>query len=82
MGIANLQLLHGSDVSGLDVVLVLLDRLLELIGGDLVVLNDKVDLELLNTEADGNPLGGTPDEAVPLNGADVGLELLKVGLII
>lgn len=82
MGIANLQLLHGSDVSGLDVVLILLDRLLELIGGDLVVLNDQVDLELLNTEADGNPLGGTPDEAVPLNGADVGLELLKVGLII
>lgn len=82
MGIANLQLLHGSDVSGLDVVLILLDRLLELIGGDLVVLNDQVDLELLDTEADGNPLGGTPDETVPLNGADVGLELLKVGLII
>lgn len=82
MGIANLQLLHGSDVSGLDVVLILLDRLLELISGDLVVLNDKVDLELLDTEADGNQLGGTPDEAVPLNGADVGLHLGEVGLII
>lgn len=82
MGIANLQLLHGSDISGLDVVLILLDRALELIGGDLLVLNDKVDLELLNTETDGNPLGGTPDETVPLNGADVGLHLLKVGLII
>lgn len=82
MGIANLQLLHGSDIGGLDVVPILLNLLLELIGGDLIVLNDKVDLELPDTEADGNPLGGTPDEAVLFNGADVGLHLLKVGLII
>jgi len=82
MGIANLQLLHGSDVGGLDVVLVLLNLLLELIGGDLLVLNDKVDLELLDTESEGNPLGGTPDEAVPLNGADVSLKGLKRSLVI
>jgi hypothetical protein len=82
MGIANLQLLHGSDVSGLDVVLVLLDLLLELIGGDLLVLNDKVDLELLNTESEGNELRGTPDEAVLLNGADIGLHGGKISLVI
>lgn len=63
-------------------VLELLNLALELVGGDLLVLNDQVDLELLNTESEGNPLGGTPDEAVLLNGADVSLELLKVGLVI
>jgi hypothetical protein len=82
MDIANLQLLHGSNIGGLNVVLELLNLALELVGGDLLVLNNQVDLELLNTESEGNPLGGTPDEAVLLNGADVSLELLKVGLVI
>jgi hypothetical protein len=82
MDIANLQLLHGSNIGGLNVVLELLNLALELVGGDLLVLNHQVDLELLNTESEGNPLGGTPDEAVLLNGADVSLELLKVGLVI
>lgn len=82
MDIANLQLLHGSNIGRLNVVLELLDLALELVGGDLLVLNNQVDLELLNTESEGNPLGGTPDEAVLLNGADVSLELLKVGLVI
>jgi hypothetical protein len=82
MDIANLQLLHGSDISGLNVVLELLNLALELVGRDLLVLNNQVDLELLNTESEGNPLGGTPHEAVLLNGADVSLELLKVGLVI
>lgn len=82
MGIAYLQLLHGSDIGGLDVVLILLNLALELIGGDLLVLDDEVDLELLNTESKGNPLGGTPDETVPLNGADVGLEGLERSLVI
>lgn len=82
MGIAYLQLLHGSDIGGLDVVLILLNTLLELIGGDLVILNDEVDLELLDTESEGNQLGGTPDEAVPLNGADVSLKGVKRSLVI
>ena len=82
MDIARLQLLHGSDVGGLDVVLVLLNAGLELVGRDLVVLDDQVDLELLDTETNGNELGGTPDEAILLNGADVGLHLLKVGLVV
>jgi hypothetical protein len=64
------------------VVLVLLDALLELIGGNLLVLDDKVDLELLDTEADGNELGSTPDQTILLNGADVGLHLGKIGLVI
>lgn len=81
MGITS-QLLHGSNVGGLDVVLVLLNLGLELIQRDLVVLDDQVDLELLDTETDGNELGSTPDQTVDLNGTDVGLQLLKVGLVI
>lgn len=79
---SRLQLLHGSNVGGLDVVLILLDLGLELVGGDLLVLDNQVDLELLNTETNSNELRGTPDETVHLNGADVGLHLAKVGLII
>lgn len=63
-------------------VLVLLNLLLELVGGDLIVLDDKVDLELVKGEGRGDPLGGTPDKTVHLNGTDVGLELIKVGLVI
>jgi len=64
------------------VVLVLLDLSLELVGGDLLVLDDQVDLELLDTEANSDELGSTPDQTVHLNGTDVGLELLQVGLVI
>lgn len=78
----HLQLLHGSDIGGLDVVLILLDLALELVERDLLVLNDQVDLELLDTETDGDELVSTPDEAVHLDGLDVGNELVHVGLII
>ena len=63
-------------------VLVLLDLSLELVGGDLLILDDQVDLELLDTEANSDELGSTPDQTFHLNGTDVGLELLQVGLVI
>lgn len=78
----HLQLLHGSNVGGLDVVLEVLDLLLELVQGDLLVLNDKVDLELLDTETDGDELGSTPDETVLLDATDGSLEGDHVSLII
>lgn len=78
----NLELLHGSNIGALDVVLVLSNLLLEVVQRDLVVLNNTVDLELLDTEADLNELRTTPDETVHLNGLDVGKELVEVGLII
>jgi hypothetical protein len=77
-----LQLLHGNNVGGLDVVLELLDLLLELIEGDLVVLNDQVDLELLDTETDSDQLGGTPDKTLLLNGENVSLKLVHVCLVV
>lgn len=77
-----LKLLHGNNVGRLNVVLELGDLLLEIIKRDLLVLDDKVDLELLDTEADGDELGSTPDEAVLLDGTDTLLEGNHVGLII
>jgi hypothetical protein len=82
VGMTRLKLLHGSNVGALDVVLEALDLLLELVEGDLVVLDDQVDLELLDAEADGNELGATPDETVLLNATDRLLELLHGGLVI
>jgi len=63
-------------------VLVLLNLLLQLIRRHLVVLDDQVDLQLLDTEANGDELGGTPDQTVLLNRKDVGLELLEIGLVV
>lgn len=63
-------------------VFVLLNLLLEFIHGDLLIFDGNVDLELINGVGQGDSLGGTPDETVHLNGTDVSLELVKVGLII
>lgn len=63
-------------------VLVLLNALLEFVKRNLLILNDKVDLELLDTESNSNELGGTPDEALLLDSTDVRLHFLKIGLII
>lgn len=45
-------------------VLVPLDPLLQLVEGHLVILDDKVDLELLDTVTDGYQSVGSPDETV------------------
>lgn len=77
-----LQLLHGSNVSGLDVVLELLDLLLKIANRDLLVLDNEVDLELADTETNGDELGGTPGKTILLNGTDTSLKSLHVGLVI
>jgi hypothetical protein len=64
------------------VVLILLNTLLKLVQRNLLVLNDKVDLKLLDTETNRNPLVGTPDKTIDLNGLDILEELIEVGLII
>lgn len=74
--------LHGSNVGALDVVLELSDALLELIEGDELVLDDEGDLELPDTVADRDKLGGTPDETFLLDGTDGLLELRHVGLVV
>lgn len=77
-----LQLLHGGDIGGLDKVFKLLDLLLELVRGDLVVLNDQVDLQLLDTEADGDQLGSTPDQTVLFDATDRSLQSSQISLVI
>ena len=42
--VLSLDLVHGGDVTGLDVVLEVCDLLLKLIDGNLVVFNDAQDL--------------------------------------
>lgn len=63
-------------------VLEALNLLLQVGEGDLLILNDKVDLELLDTEANWDKLGAGPYETILLNGSYVGLKLGQVGLII
>ena len=77
-----IRTLHGSDVGALDVVLKLGNALLELIERDEFVLDDKGDLELLDTVTDGDELGSTPDETFHLDGTDGLLKLGHVGLVI
>lgn len=55
------------DIAGLDVVLKLGDLVLELLETNLIILNDDVDLELLDTVSDGDKLGATPDQTVLLD---------------
>jgi len=55
----HLDLLHGSHVHRLNVILALHDLLLEDIERDELILNDTVDLELLDTVADRDELGLT-----------------------
>lgn len=57
----------------------LLDLLLDLVERD-VVGDNEGDLELLDTETDGNKGGGSPGETVLLDGSDSLLELSHVGL--
>lgn len=78
----HLKLLHGSDVRRLDVVLILSNTVLKIIKRDLVVLNNTVDLQLLDTESDSNELRTTPDKSVHGNSLDVSEEQVKISLII
>lgn len=71
-----------SHVAALNVVLDLLDLLLELINGDLVILDDEGELDHVDAVADRNLLGRAPDEAVLLNGTDLLLHSIEVRLVI
>jgi len=81
-GIGNLQFLHGSNIRALNEILELGNFLLDIVQTDLVILNDHVDLELLDTEADSNKLAATPDETFLLDRTDALLELGHVSLVI
>lgn len=63
-------------------VLILSKSLLELFQRNLVVFNDTVDLELLDTVSDIKELVTTPDKTFNLNGLNVSQHLVNVSLII
>ncbi|KAH3662623.1 hypothetical protein OGAPHI_005875 [Ogataea philodendri] len=77
-----LQFLHSSNVSRLDVVLELLNLGLQIVDGNLLVLNNTVDLELLDTESNRDPLGSTPGQTINLNTLDGRQKGLEVGLVV
>lgn len=70
------------NISGLDMVLILFNACLEVVNADLVVLNDNVNLKLVDAVSYSSKLGSTPGETVPVDSTDVGLQFLKVGLVI
>ena len=70
------------DITRLNEVLELLNLLLQLSKTNLVILDDQVDLQLLDTETDGNKLRGTPHETVLIDTSDGTFQSLHVGLII
>lgn len=77
-----LQLLHGNNVRRLHVVFKLGNLVLELIQRHLLILDDQVDLQLLDTETDRHPLGGTPDQTVLFDTNNSRLESFQVGLVV
>ena len=77
-----LQLLHSSNVRGLNVILVSFNLFLQLVKRDLLVFNDQIDLKLLHAKTDWDKLRGTPCETFFLDVANVGLEFFEVRFVI
>lgn len=69
------------NIRRLHMVFILLNLFLQLVEGDLLILNYQVDLELLDTKADGDELGSTPDKAVLVNSPHVLFKLSQVRLM-
>ena len=77
-----LDLLETSHVYALAIVLHITDLVFQILGGDLVVFDHALNLKLLDTIADGNELGGTPEQTFHVDGANTFLQQLHVGGVI
>ena len=74
----DLDLAHGCDVDGLNVIFKLADLLAQFVNGDLLILHHAHHLQLLDAIPDRDQLAGSPDEALHLDGLDLsehGLEM-------
>jgi len=78
----NLDLLHSSNINGLNVVFQIGDSITQIIHHDLIILNNTVDLELLDTVTNGNELRTTPEETIHGNSSDSSSQFFHVGFII
>ena len=79
---AGLDLVHGSNVATLNIVLEVANLLLQLINGYLLVLDHAHDLQLVDAIPDGNQLRCAPDKTVHLNLLDLLEHGIHVGLIV
>ena len=77
-----LNLVHGSNIDGLNKVLELGHLLAELLDGDLIVLHDAHQLQLVDAIANRDQLGGSPEEAIHLDGGTSLLHCIHIGLVI
>jgi hypothetical protein len=75
------NLVESQDVDRLDLIFESFNLLLEVVSGDLLVLDDGTNNDLLNTIGDGELLVlSLPEETVHLNANNLLGELIKVGL--
>merc|ERR1719411_959434 len=77
-----LNLVHGSNIDRLNKVLELSHLLAELLDGDLVVLHDAHQLKFIDAISDRDQLGGSPEEAVHLDGSTGLLHCIHISLVI
>ena len=77
-----LDLVHGSNVATLNVVLDVANLLLQLVNGYLLVLDHANDLQFVDAVPDGDQLGRTPDETVHLDRLYLLEHFVHVSLII
>jgi hypothetical protein len=66
----------------LDIVFQSLDLISQIFHGDLIIFNNTVDLELLDTITNGNELVTTPQETFHGDGLDTLGQLIHIGFII
>jgi hypothetical protein len=77
-----LDLLHSSDINALYEVFKRFDLFSQVIHGNLVIFNNTVDLELLDTETNGNQLRTTPQETIHSNSTDTLGQFFHISFII
>ena len=80
--IDHLDLAHGCNVHGLNVVFKVADLLAQFVDGDLLVLDNAHHLELIDAIADRHELGGAPHKALHLDGLDLLQHGIHVRLVI
>ena len=77
-----LNFVKRHDIDGLNVILVGSDLLLQVFGGDLVVLDHARDLNLFDAIADGDQFCSAPEQSVHFDGADEFFHFDKIGFVV
>merc|ERR1711871_11563 len=75
-----LNFLERNHVHTLDVVLKAFNCILQVICAHLIVFNDQIDLQLLDTESNINKLGFAPQQAILINASNCCLHSSHIGV--